>query len=36
LWLLTADDASTLLDAVLESFRIQDATVRGGGMQPQL
>jgi hypothetical protein len=31
LWLLTADDASTLLDAVLESFRIQDATVRGPG-----
>jgi hypothetical protein len=28
LWLLAADDASTLLDAVLESFRIQDRMVR--------
>jgi CBS domain-containing protein len=27
LWLLNADDASTLLDAVLESFRIQDRAV---------
>lgn len=27
LWLLAADDASTLLDAVLESFRIQDRAV---------
>lgn len=27
LWLLNADDASTLLDAVLESFRIQDRSV---------
>lgn len=30
LWLLNADDASTLMDAVLESFRIQDQHVRGG------
>jgi hypothetical protein len=27
LWLLNADDASTLLDAVMESFRIQDRAV---------
>lgn len=27
LWLLNADDASTLMDAVLESFRIQDQHV---------
>jgi len=36
LWLLNADDASTLMDAVIESFRIQDQHVRllvclGGG-----
>lgn len=29
LWLLNADDASTLMDAVIESFRIQDQHVRG-------
>ncbi|KIZ04066.1 hypothetical protein MNEG_3891 [Monoraphidium neglectum] len=27
LWLLSADDASTLMDAVMESFRIQDQNV---------
>lgn len=27
LWLLNADDASTLMDAVMESFRIQDQLV---------
>lgn len=27
LWLLNADDASTLMDAVTESFRIQDQHV---------
>jgi hypothetical protein len=32
LWLLSADDASTLMDAVMESFRIQDQNVRGLGV----
>jgi hypothetical protein len=31
LWLLSADDNSTLLDAVMESFRIHDRAVREGG-----
>ena len=31
LWLLNADDASTLMDAVLESFRIRDQHVRAVG-----
>lgn len=29
LWLLSADDHSTLLDAVMESFRIHDRAVSG-------
>jgi hypothetical protein len=32
LWLLNTDDQSSLLDAVLESFRIQDATVSMGAV----
>lgn len=30
LWLLSADDNSTLLDAVMESFRIHDRAVSAG------
>lgn len=33
LWLLNADDASTLLDAVMESFRIQDRAVSTADLQ---